>query len=56
MADIIQQLMVKAPVNRVFQAMSTPAGLDRWWTKTSTGTPEEGGEYASSLVPNMIGG
>ncbi|MBV9073468.1 MAG: SRPBCC domain-containing protein [Acidobacteria bacterium] len=52
MADIIQQLMVKAPVSRVFQAMSTPAGLDRWWTKTSSGTPEEGGEYSLFFGPD----
>lgn len=29
----------------VFEAVSTPAGLDAWWTKRSSGRPVEGAEY-----------
>jgi uncharacterized protein YndB with AHSA1/START domain len=45
MPDILQEFPIKAPVNQVFQAVSTPEGLDRWWTKRSAGEPREGSEY-----------
>jgi uncharacterized protein YndB with AHSA1/START domain len=45
MPDILQDFPIKAPANRVFQAVSTPAGLDRWWTQRSVGEPREGAEY-----------
>jgi len=45
MADILQEFPVNAPVDRVFQAVSTPDGLDRWWTKRSKGKPAVGDEY-----------
>lgn len=45
MADILQDFPIKAPRDRVFHAVSTPAGLDSWWTKRSAGTPTEGAEY-----------
>jgi len=45
MADIFHDFLVKAPVAKVFEAVSTPRGLDRWWTKRSEGEPKEGSEY-----------
>ena len=45
MADIFQDLPIKAPLDRVFRAVSTPEGLDTWWTKRSAGNPQEGAEY-----------
>ncbi len=45
MADIFHQFPIKASSKQVFQAISTPAGLDTWWTKRSAGNPEEGAEY-----------
>ena len=45
MADIFQDFPIKAPRGRVYQAVSTPAGLDYWWTKRSAGNPIEGAEY-----------
>jgi len=45
MPSIVHELVVKAPPDRVFRAMATPEGLDRWWTKTSQGKPQEGAEY-----------
>ena len=45
MADIVQEFTVKAPSDRVFEAMGTPEGLARWWCKRSEGKPEEGAEY-----------
>jgi uncharacterized protein YndB with AHSA1/START domain len=38
MADTICDFIVNAPAARVFVALTTPAGLDTWWTKTSSGT------------------
>lgn len=45
MADIIHHFSIKAPVQKVFQAISTPTGLDVWWTKRSSGEPKPGAEY-----------
>jgi uncharacterized protein YndB with AHSA1/START domain len=45
MADIFHEFPIKAPAGKVFDAVSTPAGLDAWWTKRSSGTPEIGAIY-----------
>jgi uncharacterized protein YndB with AHSA1/START domain len=45
MADILQDFPIAAPAQRVFDAVSTPAGLDEWWTLRSAGEPREGAEY-----------
>jgi uncharacterized protein YndB with AHSA1/START domain len=45
MADIVQDFPIKTPPDRVYQAVTTPAELDRWWTKRSSGTPVEGATY-----------
>lgn len=45
MADIVQQFPIKASRERVFEAVSTPAGIDLWWTKRAAGEPREGAEY-----------
>ncbi|MFQ5690729.1 MAG: SRPBCC domain-containing protein [Gemmatimonadota bacterium] len=45
MVDILHDFPIKAPLDRVFQTVSTPRGLDRWWTERSEGTPVEGAEY-----------
>lgn len=51
MADIFHYFPIKASSQQVFQAISTPAGLDAWWTKRSTGKPEEGAEYELGFGP-----
>ncbi|HXM35909.1 MAG TPA: SRPBCC domain-containing protein [Pyrinomonadaceae bacterium] len=45
MADIVHNFPIKAPASQVFQAISTPTGLDSWWTKRSKGEPVEGAGY-----------
>jgi len=45
MADIFHDFPIKSPVNRVFEAVSTPGGLDQWWTKRSAGQPTLGAEF-----------
>lgn len=45
MADIVHQLPNKASSAQVFEAISTPTGLDARWTKRATGLPKDGAEY-----------
>jgi uncharacterized protein YndB with AHSA1/START domain len=45
MPDIIHDFIVKAPPERVFEMFAVPAGLDRWWTKESSGEPKLDGNY-----------
>lgn len=52
-ADILHDFPIAAPVTRVFDSVSTPAGLDRWWTKTASGTPREGALYDLGFGPGF---
>lgn len=52
-ADILHDFPVGAPVARVFDSVSTPSGLDRWWTKKSSGTPREGAVYELQFGPGF---
>lgn len=45
MADIYHELTIEAAPERVFEAFATPAGLNRWWTKDSSGEPKPEAEY-----------
>ena len=51
MADVLQDLPIAAPAAKVFAAISTPAGLDEWWTLSSSGTPALGADYALDFGP-----
>ncbi len=51
MPDIFHDFPIQVPVDRVFAAVSTPAGLDAWWTKRSAGEPIEGAEYELGFGP-----
>lgn len=51
MADIFHEFPIQAPVTSVFEAISTPAGLDQWWTKTSAGVAEAGREFELGFGP-----
>jgi uncharacterized protein YndB with AHSA1/START domain len=51
MADIVQEFIINASPDRVFEAMATPSGLDRWWTKSASGEARENAEYALSFGP-----
>lgn len=48
---MLQDFPIAAPPDRVFAAISTPAGLDQWWTLSSSGTPAQGSEYALDFGP-----
>lgn len=51
MADILHDFPIQAPPERVFALVTTPEGLDQWWTATSGGTPGPGAEYALGFGP-----
>lgn len=51
MSDILQALPIGAPVERVYDAVTTPAGLDEWWTLRSNGDAREGAEYTLYFGP-----
>ena len=51
MPDIFHDFPIKAPIDRVFRAVTTPEGLDTWWTKRSTGTPQKDREYELDFGP-----
>jgi uncharacterized protein YndB with AHSA1/START domain len=43
--DILHDFSINTSPDRVFEAVSTPEGLDRWWTKRSAGTATPGAEF-----------
>lgn len=51
MPDIFHDFIIKASAQKVFQAVSTPQGLDAWWTKRSSGEPQVGAEYLLGFGP-----
>ncbi len=51
MPDIYHTLPIKAPANRVFEAISTPDGLNQWWTESSSGSPNLNSEYQLGFGP-----
>jgi uncharacterized protein YndB with AHSA1/START domain len=52
MPDILQDFPIKAEPARVFAAVSTPEGLDRWWTETCSGQPGLGARYDLGFGPS----
>jgi uncharacterized protein YndB with AHSA1/START domain len=55
MADIIQEFFVKASPTQVMEMFSTPEGLDRWWTKSSSGVAKEGAKFTLYFSPEFDG-
>ena len=51
MADILHNFPIKASPRRVFEAISTPQGLDSWWTKDSEAAPAKNAEYKLGFGP-----
>jgi len=52
MPDIYHTLPIRASAQRVFDMVSTPAGLDAWWTARSQGTPLLGIDYQLWFAPD----
>lgn len=47
MVDIIHRIGIKAPLSKVYDAVSTPEGVAGWWSKETTGTSRVGGAMTS---------
>jgi uncharacterized protein YndB with AHSA1/START domain len=45
MPDILNDFPIRASAPDVFRAVTTPEGLDAWWTKRSAGAPVIDAEY-----------
>ncbi len=45
MPDILNDFPIHAPTLDVFRAITTPEGLDQWWTTRSAGVAVVGHEY-----------
>lgn len=41
--DIVHRIGIKAPVAKVYGALSTIEGIAGWWTKDTTGDSKPGG-------------
>jgi len=54
MPAILQDFPIAASPNRVFDAVSTPAGLDAWWTLHSKGHPTLGATYELDFGPGYL--
>jgi uncharacterized protein YndB with AHSA1/START domain len=46
MVDIVHRVGIKAPVSKVYAALSTIDGLKGWWTTATSGNPLVGGVTA----------
>jgi uncharacterized protein YndB with AHSA1/START domain len=51
MPDIIHYFPIRASIEKVFQAVSTPSGLDKWWTESAAGESRVGAEYKLRFGP-----
>ena len=51
MPDILHDFPVFAPAGRVLDAVTTPAGLNAWWTVTSSGEPAVGSTWELGFGP-----
>ncbi len=50
MVDILHRVGVQAPLDEVYDALATPAGVAGWWTTDTTGDTEVGGKLRASFV------
>lgn len=51
MADIFHYFIIKAPLKKVFENISTPQGFDTWWSKSSTGIAAPGEIFEFDFGP-----
>lgn len=52
MADIFHYFQINATVNKVFDTISTPNGIDMWWSKKSSGKAEVGEIFYFHFEPD----
>jgi uncharacterized protein YndB with AHSA1/START domain len=51
MPDIVQLFSIKSAPEKIYAAVSSPAGLDAWWTKRCSGKAQEGARYELFFGP-----
>jgi uncharacterized protein YndB with AHSA1/START domain len=51
MVSILHEFTIKAAASRIFECMTTPPGLDQWWTQYSSGEPGLGAQYSLGFGP-----
>ncbi len=51
MADLFYDLTIRARREHVFELVSTPAGLNAWWTLDCAGLPAAGQRYTFDFGP-----
>ena len=51
MAEILLDFTIKVPIEKVFEAVTTGNGLDKWWTETSSGDPVVGATFELYFGP-----
>jgi uncharacterized protein YndB with AHSA1/START domain len=52
MTDIFHYFPINASIEKVYETISTPNGLDRWWTKTSKGNLAIGETFHFHFEPD----
>lgn len=52
MLDIHHILTINKSIEIVFEAVSTPEGLNTWWTKSAIGNPNLGTKFQFHFEPN----
>lgn len=50
MPDIIHRIAIKAPADRVYEAVATAQGVAGWWTRDTTGTAGVGGSVNTRFL------
>lgn len=53
MPDICHDFTIAAKRGVVFDAITTPPGLNAWWTKTASGEPRAGAVYQLGFGPGF---
>lgn len=54
MPTIYHDLVITAPILKVFEGITNPALIDEWWTEKCQGTPELNKEYTLGFTPECI--
>ncbi|NLG77085.1 MAG: SRPBCC domain-containing protein [Xanthomonadaceae bacterium] len=52
MFDILHRVGIKTPIDEVYKALATPAGLAGWWTEETTGDEHVGGRLRFRFTDN----
>jgi uncharacterized protein YndB with AHSA1/START domain len=54
MEKIFHNFGIKAPMSKVYEALTTLNGLKSWWTSDTTGNPAPGGELRFGFSAEMF--